>query len=229
MYADTLLISWDDSTSLESTVHVYDVYENNLTTVNEIPVRHRSVLQDFAGDMEPATQAVLEATEGAFANLERAVEETLVNIISQLRTCPNRKDVQVTQRTLHNMRRYFAFLRFRNCEAFKALIRPISELNSPCGAIYSAYHSLISQLQLRVMLRTMLAFLTSDDNPQVKLNTERQYTSTPLIRHFHDAMNSFCWPLPNAEICLGVASEEQEFLLPDACYGTLVDNYKEDP
>jgi hypothetical protein len=224
-------LRWDDP-SLEPTVHVYDVYENNLTTVKETPARHSSILQDFAPHIEPATQAVLEATEEAFANLERTVEGTLVNIISQLRTCPERKDVQVEQHALLSMRRYFTFLRFRNCEAFKALIRPIGEptnYRTTCGAIYSAYHSLISQLQLRVILRTMLEFLTLDDDSRAKSNTERQYTSTPLLRHFHDAMDSFCWPLRNAEICLGVASDEQEFLLPDACYGTLADSYREDP
>ncbi|KAM6499519.1 Protein kinase-like domain containing protein [Amanita muscaria] len=223
-------LSADDDASLEPAMHVYDVYENILTEANETPVHHRSIFHDFSHDIDPATQVVLDTAEDAFCRLESEVEETLVEVISQLRAHRGCRSVQVKQFALENMRRYFSFLRFRNCGAFKVLIRSIREsvvCSTSSGTVYCAYQPLISQLHIRVILRTMLAYLTPDDNPHARSSTERQFMSTALLRNFYDAMDSFCWTLHNAEVCIGMTDDEQEFLLSDICYATLADNYKD--
>jgi len=212
-------------------VHAYDVYENVLLEVREAPAPSRSIFHDLFHGVDPATEVALKSAEGAFLRLERKVEETLGTLLSRIRGDDSCRGLQVERRAVNVLRRYFAFLRFRNGRPYKELIhsirRPADDHTSQCGIIYSAYHPMISQLQLRIILRTILAYLTSDDT--VRAGSENQYTSTTLLRNFQDAMQSYCWSLRGAEVCFGIATDEQEFLLPNTCYGTLVENYTENP
>ena len=217
-------------------MHVYNVYENILLEVQETPApSHRSVFHDFARGVDPATETVLKAAEEAFVRLERKAEETLRALLIQTRggSDDSCRELQIGRCAVDVLRRYFAFLRFRNCRAYEELIRsigqPADNRMSKAGSIFSAYRPLISQLHLRIVLRTILAFLTPDDTVCARSGIEYQHTSTTLLRNFHDAMQSYCWSLRNAEVCFGVATDEQEFLLPDTCYGTLVEDYKENP
>ena len=215
-------------------MHVYDVYENLLLEVQETPTpSHRRIFHDFARGVDSATEVVLEAAEEAFVRLELKAEETLRAFLIQIHDDDSRRELQVWRCAVDVLRRYFAFLRFRNCRAYEELVRsigqPADNQMSKDGSIFSAYGPLISQLHLRIVLRTILAFLTSDDTVYARSSTEYQHTSTTLLRNFHDVMQSYCWSLRNAEVCFGVATDEQEFLLPDTCYGTLVEDYKEKP
>ena len=215
-------------------MHAYDVYENILLEVQETPApSHRSIFHDFTRGVDPATEVALKAAEEAFVRLERKAEETLRTFLVQIRGDDSRRELQVGRCAVDVLRKYFAFLRFRNCGVYKELIRsigqPANHQKSKSGSIFSAYRPLISQLHLRIVLRTILAFLTSDDTVCPRSGAEYQHTSTTLLRNFHDAMQSYCWSLRNAEVYFGVATDEQEFLLPDTCYGTLVENYKEKP
>jgi hypothetical protein len=46
---------------------------------------------------------------------------------------------------------------------------------------------------------------------------------------FRDLMELYCWRLCGAEVCLGMASDDQEFILPDCVFGTLDEGFEEDP
>ncbi|KAF8729977.1 hypothetical protein AX14_005878 [Amanita brunnescens Koide BX004] len=224
-----------DSDEKPQVAHVYDVYENILSEVQETPApgSHRSIFHDFTCGIDPATEVALKAAEEAFVRLERKVEETLRAFITQIRGDDSCRGLQIGRCAVDGLRRYFAFLRFRNCRAYEGLIRsirqPADSQMSKDGVLLSAYRPLISQLHLRIVLRTILTFLTSDDTLCARSGTEYQHTSTALLKNFHDAMQSYCWSSLNSEVCFGVATDEQEFLLPDTCYGTLAENYRENP
>ncbi|KAF8632355.1 hypothetical protein AX15_001913 [Amanita polypyramis BW_CC] len=205
-----------------------------LSEVQEAPIHdHRSVFRDFAHGIDPATEAVLGAAEEAFTHLEYQVEETLEYLLHQLRSNSNCRELHVERTSVDVLRRYFAFLRFRNSRAYKDVIRHVRRLaddrTQQCGIIYSVYLPLISQLHLRVILRKILAFLTSDGISHVKSGAEHEGTSVTMLRHFHETMEAYCWALRDAEICFGIALDEQEFLLPDTCYGALAESYQENP
>lgn len=225
-------LSADPSKEVEA-VHAYDVYENVLLEVQGTPASSRSIFHDFLHGVDPATEVALKSTEEAFLCLERKVEEMLGTFLGRIRGNDSCRELQVERCDVDVLRRYFAFLRFRNGKAYQELVhsirRPLDDQMSRCGIIYSAYHPFISQLHLRVILKTILAYLTSDDTMRAGSGTENQYTSTTLLRNFHDAMQSYCWSLRGAEVCFGIATDEQEFLLPNTCYGTLTENYTENP
>ncbi|KAF8623872.1 hypothetical protein AX17_007274 [Amanita inopinata Kibby_2008] len=225
----------ESSVSQESKIHVYDVYDNILSEVKEIPTCSRSVLHDFtvhSNIIEPATQVSLDAAEEAFSTLEKEVEKALFDALSSLRANTKLRQLPMKQNAVENIRRYFSFLRFRNGAPYRTLIQSIREPvdnRTDTSAIYSAYHPLISQLHLRIILRTILSFLTSDDNLHLKPVAGHRHRSTSSLRRFHDAMDSYCWALLNAEVCIGIAGDDQEFVLPGTCYGTLNENYNESP
>ena len=219
-----------DHQMAESMMHVYDVYDNVLSEgVGNRPL-NRSVFHDFLPSADATTKIELDAAEEAFVDLECEVERTLSKIICHLRANNDCKDVYIERCAADRVRRYFLFLRLRNCEAYRVLVcsvRNSVQDRSPGRIIYSVYHPLVNQLHLRVILRSILAFLTSKDNPLAELNKDYQYSSTSTLRNFREAMDFCCWSLLQAEISFGVAHEEQEFILPETCYGTLIENYKE--
>jgi len=214
----------------ESMMHIYDVYDNVFSeNVGDCPL-NRSVFHDFLSSADAATKIELDATEEAFVDLECEVEKTLSKIIYHLRTNNNCNDVHIERCAADRIRRYFLFLRLRNCEAYRVLVRSVRnsvQHRSQGRIVYSVYHPLVNQLHLRIILRSILAFLTATDNPLAKLNQNYQYSSTSTLRNFREAMDFCCWSLLQAEITFGVAHEEQEFILPETCYGTLIENYKE--
>lgn len=214
----------------EPMMHVYNVYDNVLSEGASARPLHRSVFHDFLNSADATTKIELDAAEEAFINLEWEIEKTLSNIACHLRTNYGCKDVLIERCAADKVRRYFLFLRFRNCEAYRALVGSVRNSvqdRSPDNVIYSVYHPLVGQLHLRIILRSILAFLTSKDNPFTKLNEEYRYSSTSTLRHFREAMDSCCWSLIHAEINIGVAHETQEFILAETCYGTLIENYRE--
>ncbi|KAK2464977.1 hypothetical protein APHAL10511_003053 [Amanita phalloides] len=220
-----------------NTVHMYDVYDNVLSEVQDTASHYPrcTAFHDFNYAVDPATREALEDAQDAFVRLERKAEEALEGLVDHIRSDGSCREIQVERCIADTLRRYFAFLRFRNSKVYKEIVHSVRELvdnqtpASRLGKIYPAYRPLISQLHLRIVLRTILAFLTSgNDKPYIGLGTGTS-GSTTLLRRFHEAMEWHCWSLRNAEICFGVATEEQEFLLPDTCYGTLTENYQENP
>ena len=214
----------------ESMMHIYNVYDNVFSeNVGNCP-SDRSVFHDFLPSADATTKIELDAAEKAFVDLECEVEKTLFKIICRLRINNNCKHVHIERCAADRVRRYFLFLRLRNCEAYRALARSVRNSvqdRSPGRIIYSVYHPLVYQLHLRIILRSILAFLTAKDNPLAKLNENYKYSSTSTLRNFREAMDFCCWSLLQADISFGVAHDEQEFILPETCYGTLIENYKE--
>ncbi|KAG5634625.1 hypothetical protein H0H81_001333 [Sphagnurus paluster] len=82
----------------------------------------------------------------------------------------------------------------------------------------------------RSFLLDMMAFLqrVSPDGGGVYPNNQYRKTSF-LSENFRNAMDAYCWRLCDAEISIGIAVDEQEFILTESCFGTLGDGFEENP
>jgi hypothetical protein len=215
-------------------VHIYDVHDNELSETRHSLPQSGSIFKELNGD--PASTEFVQAAEQAFYHLEFKAESTLARLIELTYTsgtptrttsfCCDRKSVE-------SLSRYLTFLRFRNSakyrEILQSLVVPVEEDHQ--GIIYPAYRPMITELRRRAILREFVRFLryTADDSDPSHPRDPRPDHRSASLDAFRDAMNLYCWRLCDAEVCIGVASEDQEFILPDSCFGTLDEGFDEDP
>jgi hypothetical protein len=218
-------------------VHIYNVYDNELSETRQLPVQSGSVFKDLTGD--PTSVALVQTAEQAFYHLESESESTLTQLIERTYTsgtptktnsfCFDRKSVE-------SLSRYLTFLRFRNSAKYREILQSLEEPTeeSHKGIIYPAYGPIMIELRRRVILREFIKFLQySSDVGGACLprdpRLERHTSSGAPFDTFRDAMDSYCWRLCGAEVFIGIASEDQEFIFPDSCFGTLDEGFDEDP
>jgi hypothetical protein len=221
----------------DSRVHVYDVYDNDLWETEEMPPQSGSVLNYF--ETGAASKSLIQEAEAAFYRLESNVEATLTKLIE--RTYTSGTPTKLTsfpfdRKAIDSLSRYFAFLRFRNSAKYRQVLHSLEEPieENPKGSLYPAYRPLITEVRRRVILREFLRFL--DHSPEETSGhrsrgprPEHHLASGPTLDAFRDAMDMYCWRLCGAEVCIGLASEDQEFILSDSCFGTLDEGFDEHP
>ena len=218
-------------------VHIYDVYDNELWETRQIPCQAGPVFGHFVGD---ATSNVLvQEAETAFYRLESEVEAVLTQFMERAYASgtPRRtSSFSFDSKPVDSLSRYFAFLRFRNSAKYRGILESLEEPieQDHSGSIYPAYRPLIAAVCRRVMLREFIRFLddpSEDGSPHWRRDprTEHHTPSTPSLDAFRDAMEMYCWRLRGAEVCIGIPVEEQEFILPDSCFGTLDEGFDDHP
>ena len=112
------------------------------------------------------------------------------------------------------LRKYFVFLRFRNGPGYKKTVQSLADA---------------CQDRLCYVLREFIRFFeygTNDDFPSTWIR--KQNTGVAAMDDFLQLMEAYCWCFCEAEICVGIATEEQEFILSERCYGTLDEGFEED-
>ncbi|RDB21804.1 Serine/threonine-protein kinase STY8 [Hypsizygus marmoreus] len=216
-------------------VHIYDVYDNELSETREPPVTSRLVFQDFASG--PSTEALVKAAEQAFYALEREAESTLAGVVTCTYSSGNPSKTTSFSFDKHRITklcRYLVFLRFRNSakyrEVLDSLAKPVGD-DAP-GLIGPAYGPAIAEHSRRSILRGITAFLehsADDARPPRRRIPKWPHAAGDSLYVFRTAMETYCWRLCDAEVCVGVAAEQQEFILTDSCFGTLDEGFEEDP
>ncbi|GLB42900.1 putative protein tyrosine kinase [Lyophyllum shimeji] len=219
----------------DTRVHVYDVYENELIETRAPPLATRSVFLDF--EASPSTQPLVDAAEHAFHKLESEAGRTLDDLMKRAYSEGNptkSTSLSYDKERLADLRRFLVFLRFRNSEKYREVLRSLNEAQEEQqpGRLFPVYQPFFMEHHRRVILRGMRAFI--ENVPQNGANLPRRDQPWPrmaatVLDNFRAAINTYCWKLCNAEVCIGIASEEQEFILTDCCYGSLGDGFKEDP
>lgn len=178
---------------------------------------------------------LIQAAEQAFYKLESEAETTLAQLIERTYTngtptktnsfCFDRKSVE-------SLCRYLTFLRFRNSAKYREILQSLENPPEETreGIIFPAYGPMITELYRRNILREFVRFLqySSDDRPR-GLRPEHLASSSASLDAFREAMDAYCWRLCGAEVCIGIASEDQEFIFPESCFGTLDEGFHEDP
>ena len=215
------------------------MYDNELSeTYQASKESTESIFKDLHFvSLQPETHQVLCDAESAFTRLECEAQAVLKNLLDQTvwsgESYAGKKSLPFARNDVEILRKYFVFLRFRNSAGYRETVQSLEESfqDDPReGIVYSAYRPLIVQLRFRYILRGFTKFLnhTSADGDSGK---RRQEPPTPgvSIDAFRDAMDLYCWRLCAAELCIGIATEDQEFMLSDSCFGTLDEGFDEDP
>lgn len=205
------------------------------------------------------TTRVLADAEHLFSSLEDDVKMHLSNVLQQLsgdsthspshHSEPAPKtytaDPSVTAVTLSlaswaKIRRFLVFLRFRNSPGYASIVHKLtSELEHRLedGNIYPAYKKFVVQMQRRYVLRAFLNFLQGNDRREIQRTYESagvQGSGDKFVDFFNEVMDTYCWRMLEAEMCIGVVKEEretgrEEYIVSETCYGSLDEGFEEDP
>ncbi|KAF5375946.1 hypothetical protein D9615_008211 [Tricholomella constricta] len=216
-------------------VNIYDVYDNELTETHDPPSTTRAVFEDLKAS--PSTQPLLQTAEQAFRTLESDAEHALSSMVE--RTYSSGKPTKTTsfafnKKRLANLCRYLVFLRFRNSAKYREILQSLEEPmgEQVQGQILPIYQSALVEHHRRFILRGIIAFLLNISQDSVALHPWDQplpRMAAALLVDFRSAMDTYCWRLCDADICIGVAADEQEFILTESCFGTLDEGFEEDP
>lgn len=220
-------------------MHVYDVYDNELMELHQLPNEPKSVFQDLKIDfLEIETRRALEYAEDAFSLLETDTRAALNTLLERTvwseGSYAGKKSLPYDRRTVETLRKYFVFLRFRNSEGYRQTVRSLEQshqIQQQDGNLYPAFRPLIAQHRLRFILRTFVEFFQhkSSDTSSVKPCLEQTVPEGALTNSFQDMMDLYCWRMCDAELCIGVATDDQEFILSDRCFGSLDEGFDEQP
>jgi len=117
------------------------------------------------------------------------------------------------------LRKFFIFLRYRNCARYSTTVLALREIGDldVGGSLFTAYRPFFHRVRRRVVLGAILAFL------------QHPSTTEPGPAESYQEVQQYCWRLCGSELCIGMASEDQEFILTDACFGTLDEGFSENP
>jgi hypothetical protein len=156
---------------------------------------------------------------------------------------PNVTSVTLSLASWAKVRRFLVFLRFRNSAGYAGIVHKLaSELKhrEEDGNIYPAYKTFVVQMQRRYVLRAFIDFLHGNDRRE----SQRKYDHVPsagapgtedkFVDFFHETMDTYCWRMLEAEMCLGIVKEEretgrEEYIVSETCYGSLDEGFEEDP
>jgi hypothetical protein len=238
-FPQTFSLTQNINSSPSPRVHKYDVYDNELTELYQGPLQSRPIFQDiYSDDLDLETIRIYEKANDELLLLEQKSEAVFTNILhrtvwSDAEGSPRK--VSLDRAEVEAIRKYLIFIRFRNSAGYVktvASLREVEEEKPHEGGVYPAYRPLFVRLRKRFILRQFISFLkhSSADTNAPYLRLEKgTYGVGSSLDAFKDRMELYCWRLCGAEVCLGVASEDQEYILPDCVFGTLDEGFEEDP
>ncbi|KAG1764885.1 kinase-like domain-containing protein [Suillus placidus] len=203
-------------------VHAYDVYDNELSETRRVPEQVQTIFHNFdIPSLDEGCRSVLHTAEKAFTRLENEVERILSDFISKIRSSHSgesrpetRLELPISKHSRDALLRYFVFLRYRNSDKYTKKVASLTtRVITGSGAVVNARHAW-HRVRRRATLGGFHAFLQHE-------NTDKR-----VFRHFEGLD---CWRFCDAEICIGLASEGQQFVLPDSCFATLDEEFAGDP
>ncbi|KAF5350134.1 hypothetical protein D9756_009091 [Leucocoprinus leucothites] len=231
-------LTQDINSSPSPRIHKYDVYDNELTELYQAPITSRPIFQDiYSDDLDPETIKIYEQASEELLLLERKSEVVFTDILHRTVWLdaeePPRK-ISLDRSEVEAIRKYLT-IRFRNSAGYAKTVASLREAEQEKpyeGSVYPAYRPLFVRVRKRFILRQFTSFLkhTSADIDAPHIRPENNgYGVGSAFSEFKDVMELYCWRLCGAEVCLGVASEDQEYMLPDCVFGTLDEGFEEDP
>ena len=210
-------------------MHVYDVFTDSLHETRRIP-RSKSIFADFYNTPELADEceASIKHAEESFARLEASAERVLTLLLHNLTLTPGeetrRRTVSLETQAQHTLLKYLVFLKFRNSNQYHETVFNLGKKASQSHP----WMRLIPRgpLRRRAVLRSICAFLDHSIDEDGSLPSQ---TSFAQPEYFAD-IEEHCWgPIREgrSEISVGIASEAQEYLSTERCFGNLdeVDPY----
>lgn len=199
-------------------MHTYDVFNNTLSETRRIPEQTKTIFQDFLTDTsDEESCSTAHDAEQAFTLLENEVERILTDLVHALRSSPDarslsRRELSIPKRSHGQIVRYFVFLHYRNSEQFKQTVGSLMRRVVSGNDIVEARHSW-HRIKRRAVLASYRAFL------------RRESLSIP---HSHMLERLDYRRFYQAEICIGIAGEGCQYVLPDTCCTSLDENFGAD-
>lgn len=153
----------------------------------------------------------------AFSRLEAKAELAFEHLMQQILSSQNRtktKPFPMEQDEVNTLRRFFVFIRFRNSTQYSSML---SNLTETATREKSNNPSMFHHIRRHQAFASIHAFLVNGSIRQ------------PISHVDFDDVDRQCWNLLDAEICLGIASDGQEFVMTDNCIGNLDESFRDDP
>jgi len=208
-------------------VHIYDVYNNDLREVKHEIKQRSSAFQDLnTGFLDVDTRQLLHAAEESFSRLESATQSALEHILDGkldlegADSVSSKTSLPLSSTSVDGLRKYFVFLRFRNSLAYQKIIEEVYQNHDLKGNVFTFCQPLNIQNRLQIILREFIKFFNATHSTVVD-SSEGLNQPGVAADPFLQSMNLFCWGLCNAELCFGVATDEQEFIRSEQCFGSL--------
>ncbi|KAF9483626.1 kinase-like protein [Pholiota conissans] len=231
-------------------LHIYDVCTNELTEAYQAPSDPPSIFEDLnIGYLTRETLEKLSEAEALFTKLEHEAHETLKDLLGRTiwgeergafqksrKGSATTNSIPFTRRATETLRKYFLFLRFRNSEGYQKIVESLKEgyqtnLKLHRKVDFPEFRPIIVQHRLRYIIQGFIGFL-SHSTTRVDIKERNRESSGILdqpLDAFRGQMETYCWRLIDSEVCIGIATDDQEFILSDKCYGTLDEGLKENP
>ncbi|ESK95443.1 hypothetical protein Moror_997 [Moniliophthora roreri MCA 2997] len=203
--------------------------------------------------LREAEEAFLLLQKQAGLALENAV--TLIKRSSLSTSPGKRTTITISRRNLSVIVKFLTFLRFRNSRKYSEIVDSLLNNHEPYPAtpppegrtlrgneILSIYNDFIQQIRYKKLLRSFLKFFQTDIQEMRPISSSYEIPASAFYEELHirlepaeirrdpwlEAFNVQCWNFcREADVFFGSASEEdeQEFILPDTCFGTLDENF----
>ncbi|KAL4062792.1 kinase-like domain-containing protein [Scleroderma yunnanense] len=181
-----------------------------------MPEQTNTVFQDLLiGTSDEACRTTVRTAEKAFTRLEVEVERILADLVCKLRASPNaqslaRQEISISKRSHDQLLRYFIFLRYRNGEQYQATVDRLTRRTDTGHHVnLNACHALHC-VRRRVVSSKYHTFLHHESS---NMQTKRPFKDFD------------CWKFCQAEICLGVAAQGCQYVLPDTCFTSLDEEF----
>lgn len=189
-----------------------------------IPRQTRNIFEDFANQeiLDEDCQAALCTAELVFSRLEAKAELAFEHLMQQILISLDRtktKAIPVDRHELETLCRFFVFIRYRNSAQYGAMLSNLVEtttLRSSNGdEVLSS--TKCHRVRRHQALTSIHAFLLHDSIQSPNSAT----TCEDILR--------YCWTFIGAEVCLGIASDGQEYVVTGGCIGNLDECFRDDP
>ncbi|CAL1715900.1 unnamed protein product [Somion occarium] len=196
-------------------IHVYDVFNDALIEMRRIP-KSKGVFAHFAGEhLDEHCLTALKDAEESFTRLESAVEKALTALLRRLSTTPlassRRGDIHLDAQSEYMLRKFLIFLRYRNSEQY---LRSVDWAGTGGRTLH--LFPLSKMTMMTMMLQSVQAFLDHDPDA----------CSIDASKSSPKDIEDHCWkPMreTHTELSIGIACEDQEFIITDRGYGNLDD------
>ncbi|THH31206.1 hypothetical protein EUX98_g2985 [Antrodiella citrinella] len=209
-------------------VHMFDIFTDVLHETRRIP-QSKPIFVDFhdPDNLADDCLAAINHAEEAFARLEASVEQVLIILLHNLshttpsdtEEAPRRRTVEMDARGEHALLKYLVFLRFRNSDAYHETLN----LRKKASESFPWMRLIPRGFRRRAVLRSICAFLDHEPVEVGKMEGSISGGGGTAEAFFAD-IEEHCWrPIREgrSEITVGIASEAQEFVTTERCFGDL--------
>lgn len=243
------------SPGASTTLHVYDAYNNELTSAPQKQPGSRRVFLDIFRDRDDAYAELFEqaiTAEDKFTKMEENVKRIIHTLNKDIYASPGNimsclaqtsrlsfpsftgsKAIPINRSDLWTLTKYFSFLRFRNSIEYSEIVNGLAKHSSErvrrsSMDITSTRPEIYNVVHNYVDLATQRVVLLAFIKFFECTLAEGAATSFKEKNgnKLVESITKHCWGFAReADVCVGVIEDDCEFVLTDRCFGVLDEAY----